>query len=153
MNFSELWVPYVVTHLITFGLIFICFKWPKVGKIAWAIVFLLAGGFNLWGALTNPERYIHGFGPTAIGFYQRFIYGPFSAHPSLFIGLIALGQLLVGLFLMLKKPFFSLGILGGIIFLLAISPLGVGSIFPSTLLMAGSLILLALKYGREKARL
>ncbi|MCD6192206.1 MAG: hypothetical protein B5M54_09210 [Candidatus Aminicenantes bacterium 4484_214] len=146
MNFSELWLPYLITHLLTFGLIFICWKRPKIAKIIWGTIFFLAGAFNLWGALHQPEKYIQGFGPSAIGFYQRFIYGPFSSHPTLFIGLIALGQLLVGTFLWLKRPYFSLGILGGVIFLLAITPLGVGSVFPSTIFMAVSLVLLALRW-------
>jgi len=48
----------------------------------------------------------------------------------------------------MKRALFLLGILGGIIFLVAISPLGVGSAFPSTLLMAVSLVLLYLRYKK-----
>jgi len=77
-----------------------------------------------------------------VGLYQKFIYGPFSSYTSLFVSLIALGQILVGIFVLLKKTFFLLGILGGIIFLAAISPLGIGSAFPATLFMVFSLVLL-----------
>jgi hypothetical protein len=82
------------------------------------------------------------------GLYKNFINGIFSSHTTLFVTVIAFGQLLTGLFLLMKKKFFILGILGGIIFLLAIAPLGIGSAFPSTLLMAISLIILHKRLGK-----
>ncbi|NIM90199.1 MAG: hypothetical protein GTO17_04545 [Candidatus Aminicenantes bacterium] len=144
MNLQEYWLPYTVTHAITFFLIFICYKWPKIGKVAWGIIFILAGIFNIYTGISEPQAYVD-YGSSAIGLYKKFIYGVFSSYTSLIVSLIALGQILVGVFLFMKRTLFFLGILGGIVFLLAISPLGIGSAFPSTLLMAISLVLLYIR--------
>lgn len=147
MDLQDVWIPYITTHVVTFLLIFICYKWPKVGKIAWGIIFILAGILNIYEGISNPETYVE-YGQNAVGLYQKFIYGIFSSYTSLIVSLIALGQILVGAFLFFKGKPFLLGILGGIIFLVAISPLGLGSAFPSTLLMSISMILLYSRYKR-----
>ncbi len=144
MDWSDLWFPYLVTHTITISLIVICLKRPRIGKIAWGVIFLLAGVFNLIYGNLRPEAYV-GYGENAVGLYKNFIFGAFRSHTELFISLIALGQILVGVLLFMRGKLFLLGILGGILFLAAISPLGVGSAFPSTVLMALCLLILYLK--------
>jgi hypothetical protein len=52
---------------------------------------------------------------------------------------IAAGQLIVGVLLMTRGWLFGLGGLGGIIFLVAIAPIGVFAGFPATLIMAAAL--------------
>lgn len=147
MNIQDNWLPYTITHVITFSLIFVCYKWPKIGKVTWGIIFILAGLFNIYTAMSNPQAYLI-YGSHAVGLYQKFIDGLFSSYTSLIVSLIASGQILVGIFLLMKRTFFLLGIVGGIIFLIAISPLGIGSAFPSTLLMAISLVLLYLRHKK-----
>lgn len=147
MDFQDIWIPYVITHIISFLLIFICCKWPKIGKVAWGIIFVLAALFNMYLGNSNPQKYIE-YGRGAVGLYQEFIYGIFSSYTSLIVSLIALGQMIVGVFLLMNRTLFKLGIFGGIIFLVAISPLGIGSAFPSTLLMSLSLVLLYLRYKK-----
>lgn len=129
---------------------FICYKWPKIGKVAWGIIFILAGIFNIYMGNSNPQAYVD-YGQHAVGLYQKFIYGLFSSYTSLIVSLIASGQIIVGIFLFMKKNLFVLGIGGGIIFLVAISPLGIGSAFPSTLLMSASLVLLYFRYKKARA--
>jgi len=147
MDSQDVWIPYIVTYCLTFALIFICYKWPKIGKVAWGIIFILAGIFNIYTGISNPQAYVD-YGQHAVGLYQKFIYGLFSAYTSLIVSLIASGQILVGIFLLMKRKLFLLGIVGGIIFLIAISPLGIGSASPSTLLMAISLVLLYIRYKK-----
>ncbi len=119
----------------------------QIGKVAWGIIFILAGIFNIYTGISNPQAYID-YGQHAVALYQKFIYGLFSSYTSLIVSLIASGQIVVGIFLLMKRTLFLLGIVGGIIFLVSISPLGVGSAFPSTLLMAISLVLLYLWYKK-----
>lgn len=142
MSIEGYLIPYIISQAAALGLVFICCRLPKAGRIVWGILFLGAGLFNLYHAWTAPEIYVQGYGPTAVWpFYKRFIYGFFSAHTTSLVTVIALGQMASGLFLLMKKPFFMLGVTGGVIFLVAISPLGIGSAFPATLLMAVSLLL------------
>jgi len=148
MNLQEYWFPYAITHAITISLIFICYKWPKIGKAVWGIIFILAGIFNMYHGLSSPEVYLI-YGTHAVELYKQFINGLFSSYTTPIVSGIALGQILVGIFLFMKKKLFLLGILGGIIFLVAISPLGIGSAFPATLLMSISLILLYTRYKKQ----
>lgn len=148
MDSQDLWIAVVISNVIALLLILICYKWPKTGKVVSSIIFLLAGIFNMYSGIADPEVYVNTYGPLAIGLYQKIIYGVFSSYTSLFVILIAVGQLLVGIFLLLKRTLFKLGILGGIIFLISISPLGIGSAFPFPLLMSISLVLLYLRYKK-----
>jgi len=147
VNLENNWFPYTITHVITFSLIFVCYKWPKIGKVAWGIIFILAGIFNLYTVISNPQAYLV-YSQGAVGLYQKFINGVFSSYAALIVSSIASGQILVGIFMLMKRKLFLLGIVGGIIFLVAIAPLGIGSAFPSTLLMSISLVLLYLRYKK-----
>lgn len=147
MNLPDYWLPYVITNIVAILLIIICYKWPKIGKIAWGIIFILAGIFNIFTVIKDPQAYL-GYRDNALGFYKFFIDGVFSSFTIFIVSLIGAGQILVGIFLLKKRKLFLLGILGGIIFLVAIAPLGIGSAFPSTLLMAISLVLLYIRYKK-----
>jgi hypothetical protein len=74
----DYWFPYAITNIVGVLLIILCYKWPKIGNVAWGIIFILAG----------------------------------------------------------------------IIFLVSLAPLGKGSAFPSTLLMAISPVLLQTRYKK-----
>jgi hypothetical protein len=147
MNVQDYWIPVAVTNLIALVLIFICYRWPKVGKVVWGIIFILAGVFNIVNVIRDPQVYLT-FGDHAADFYKFFIDGVFHSFTMFIVSLIGAAQIVVGLFLLRKGNLFFLGILGGIIFLVAIAPLGIGSAFPATLLMAISLITLYLRYKK-----
>jgi len=143
MTLQDYLIPYVVSNVLSILLIFICYKWSKIGKIVWGTIFLAAGIFNVITSFRTPHVYVEAYGQTAVlPFYKDFIYGIFSDHTTLFVTLIASGQIVVSILLFLKKMLFKLGTIGGIVFLIAISPLGIGSAFPSTILMAISLFIL-----------
>ena len=143
MKSEDFLVPYILSNVFSVFLIFVCFKWPKAGKIVWSLIFIAAGIFNIFTVFANPRLYVQAYGPSAVlPFYQDFIFGVFSRNTAVFVTLIACGQILAGVLLLLRKPLFRLGIIGGVVFLIAISPLGIGSAFPSTLFMAISLIIL-----------
>ena len=148
MSLQEVWVPFTITNVLSIILIFICYRWPKVGKIVWGIIFIAAGMFNFYTSISNPQAYL-GYSRGAIGLYQRFIEGFFSTNIVWIISLIAACQILIGIFLFTNKTLFLLGIAEGIVFLLAISPLGLGSAFPATLLMAFSLVMMYIRVQRE----
>jgi len=131
-------IPYIITNLISIGLIYLAYRYPKACIISFMIIFFFAAIVNTIIVFTNPDAYIKGFGSTAyLDFYKRFIYEEFKLRTQLYVLLISIFQIIISFSLISRFwLIFSLGVNGGIIFLLAIAPLGVGSAFPSTILMA-----------------
>ncbi len=83
-----------------------------------------------------------------LNIYQNFIYGFFSEYTIPLVLLIALGQLGIAVFLAFGGPLLTVGVFGGIVFLLAITPLGFGSGFPCTLILALALGVMLWKLRR-----
>lgn len=136
-------VPLLVSYAFALSLIVVALKWPRVARAFIGLGFVAASCFNVVTVLRDPQAYVEGFGPLAIALYQRFIYGPFAQNPGLFVLPIAVGQLAVGVLVLSRTSrAVQIGLAGGILFLLAITPLGLGSAFPSPLLLAVALALL-----------
>lgn len=143
MNIQEFLLPYLISNIVGLILIFICYRWFIAGRILYGLLFLAAGIFNFYTVGKSSEVYVEVYGSTAVfSFYKSFIYGFFNQHVQLLVRIIAIGQITVGILLFARKIYFKFGIIGGMLFLLAISPLGVGSAFPCTLFMATGLYLL-----------
>jgi hypothetical protein len=64
---------------------------------------------------------------------------------QLYVFLIAIGQLLIGVFICYSGRLMNIAMSGGILFLLAISPLGYGAAFPAPLIMSLALVILMLR--------
>jgi hypothetical protein len=71
--------------------------------------------------------------------------GIFSSFTIFIVSWIGTGQTLAVIFLLKKGKLFFVRDFGKDCFFAAIAPLGIGSAFPSTLLMAFSLILLSIR--------
>ncbi len=142
MTLSEYWLPYTISQIVFLLLLFVSWRWFTVGRLLWILVFFAAGIFNFYTASTQPEAYVMYADSALLPLYKNFVLGEFAKHPALFIKPIATGQILVSILLMAPGRFFKLVCLGGIIFLLAISPLGVGSALPATVVDAVALFFL-----------
>lgn len=141
MNYLQLYlVPFLISNGIAIFLIWLSWKAPKISRWAFVLLFLWASGTNLYIANSTPKVYLD-YAPMASALYRSFILGWFASHIQLMVSTIAVGQFLVGFFLILGKNWLRLGAIGGIIFLLAIMPLGVGSGFPCPLFLAIALFL------------
>jgi hypothetical protein len=139
-SLNEFLVPYVISNLIALALVWICWKRSHLGIILFGILFILAGLINLYMATFSPEVYQEYATGVLFEFYADFIRGFFKDHAALLVTLVALGQLITGTALFIKKqPFRSIGSTLGILFLISIAPLGIGSAFPATLIMAMAL--------------
>ncbi|WP_375765132.1 DoxX family membrane protein [Archangium gephyra] len=129
---------YFFSFILAAVLVVFCARWPHtLGRLLLGWIFLVAGAVNLTLALVNPLVYVEGFGPTAIPLYQEFIEGPFALNPSLFVMPIALGQVLCGLGVLFgQSTGVRWGAVGCLVFLVALTGLGVGCAFPANLAMA-----------------
>ncbi|MDH3430393.1 MAG: hypothetical protein OEM60_02655 [Gammaproteobacteria bacterium] len=133
--------PILITNGVAVGLILLALWWPRLTRALFAVIFFAASLFNAYTALTTPEAYLDYAGMAALDIYRDFINGPFRAHTQTLVYLIAAGQMFVGALLTQEGFLCRLGVVGGVVFFVAIAPLGVGSAFPSTLLMAAALLL------------
>lgn len=135
--------PYITSHIAAALYVYVAWRWPRVAGWTVGIGFLFAGVFNIWTACTAPQSYVQGFGPHAFPPYREFIYGAFARHTAAFLIPIACGQMVTGTLALLRRPWArKAGYAGAIVFFLAITPLGIGSGAPSTLIFAAGLGLL-----------
>ncbi|WP_020597669.1 hypothetical protein [Spirosoma panaciterrae] len=111
------------------------YRWPLAARIGFFILFLGAAIINTRTGLETPWLY-QDFADYAIPLYRRFIMGPFETMITPMVQSIAVGQLLIAASMFMEGNWFRAGCLGGIIFCLAITPLGFAAAFPATLLMA-----------------
>ena len=117
-------------------LLLLTFIWPSVGRFLLVLLFLWASYINAETAITNPQDYLNYSSLVWFDLYRDFIDGYFSRNITLIIVLIAFFQLIIAILFATKgKPVKWSG-WAIIAFLLAVAPLGVGSGFPSTLIMA-----------------
>ena len=141
MIHQEFLLPYLVTNIISAALVFLAFRWPRLTRVLFVLIFAGAGLFNIYTAITEPSVYQTYKELAVLAFYRNFIDGFFSEHAQLIILIIAVGQLSVGTLLIGNGRLLNMGVIGGTIFLVAIAPLGFGSAFPETLLMVGALFI------------
>ena len=136
-----LW-PYIASNVVALFLLATAYKWPRVAKFLFVLLFLGAGAFNMFTAIADPEAYLFFADLALLDAYRNFIIGFFTRHTIEVVALIALGQLVIAGLLGGSGTVLKAGVIGGVVFFVAIAPLGAGSAFPSTLLLAAALVLM-----------
>jgi hypothetical protein len=136
---------YIISNMVALIMFWAGWKNQRLLRLLLFLVFAWASWTNWNEALVAPQFYLDYADVTFSGLYQHFINGWFSTHITVTIGFIAICQALIALSMLLKGWIFKTGAIGAIIFLLAIAPLGFGSAFPCTLIMAASIWLLLRK--------
>ena len=139
--------PSYLFMLIAFNLLAMLFlafavKRPRVSRFLFFLLFGWACWMNWTISQRSPEDYLQYADLSLSGWYRHFINGWFSKHIPMTVGFIATCQGLIAISMLLKGWIFKLACIGGIIFLIAIAPLGVGSGFPCTITFAIALTLL-----------
>ena len=126
---QEYLMPYIISQAAS--LIMLIAAWKRTSWARWLffMLFLWASATNMYIGLTDPDSYLDN-ARFAIPLYQDFINGWFSHYNHIIIPLIAVGQFLIAMGMLLHNWWVKLACIGSIIFLLSISPLMVGSAFP-----------------------
>lgn len=123
-------------------LILMCWRWRPIARLFFVLLFLFAAQFNFRLALTHPEDYLS-FAPLAyLEWYREFILGYFARHTAVIVAAIAVGQVFIGVLVLLSGRMLKLGLIGAMVFLIAVAPLGTGAGFPATLILAWGAALL-----------
>jgi hypothetical protein len=140
-------MAYLVSNAVAILLLVMAWKWPRAARLMFLLLFAWASWFNWQTVSFTPQVYLDYAELTFSDWYQQFIRGWFSRHIKLVVGFIATCQGLIALAMLLRGWLFKAGTIAGIIFLLAIAPLGVGAAFPCTLNMAVAMLLLLRGYA------
>lgn len=143
MTFRVEWLmPHLISIVVSLLIALAAWKRPTLGRTLFVLLFAWAAQYNLRTALATPAVYLDYAALTDSSTMRRLILGPFAAHVQAYVVLIAVGQACIAIGLALRGAPARLAALGAIAFLVAIAPLGVGSGFPSSLIMAGAMALL-----------
>jgi hypothetical protein len=129
-------LPYIISNALFLLCLIAVEKRTIWARIFLAMVFLWASYTNFTTAFSNPDIYLEYGELTPLPLYREFINGFFAQHIKSLVSVAAAGEFLIFVGLILNKGWVKSACIGGIIFGLAISPLGVGSAFPATVLMA-----------------
>lgn len=134
---SEWLTPHLIAIALSLALAAAAWKRPQLGRGLFALLFAWAAITNLKTAWTTPLVYLDYANLTESKTYHTIITGPFAAHVVGIVSAIALAQACIAVGFLARGVATRLAALGTIVFCVAIAPLGVGSGFPSTLIMAG----------------
>jgi len=148
----ELMGPHLASIAIALLLAVAAWKRPNLGRALFVVLFALASLLNTYVALTAPDQYLDYAKLTESPVYRAIILGPFARHIVEYVLAIACGQAMIALGLTMRGLLARGAAVGGIVFLVAIAPLGVGSAFPSSLILAGGLAVL-LRRGLDETLL
>src|SRR3982751_6207017 len=138
-------IAYIISNAVAVVLLLLAWKQPRIARVSFSVLFIWACYTNWHVALTKPDDYLFYGNLTFSSAYRDFIHGWFSNRIPQMVGFIATCQGLIAVSFFLKGWIYNVGIVGAIIFLLAIAPLGVGSGFPCTVIMAAAVYILGRK--------
>lgn len=144
-------VPLLLTNATALLLLAMSWYRPNGARYAWAFLFTGASVVNFVISANDPSVYVTGFGPTAaFGFVRSFIEGWFASHALWVVMLIAFTQFLISAGFILGGWARRVAAGVAIAFLLGISLLGLGSGFPSPLIMAAGVAVMTYKLGKKQ---
>ncbi|PSL34668.1 hypothetical protein [Chitinophaga ginsengisoli] len=133
---------YLLSNLVAVLIVYISFIKPVFGRMCMSLLFIAAAVVNSVISISHPEIYRTYASLAALPAYEQFINGFFGRHVTSLVLFIAVGQFGIGLALLWKGPVEKIALTCAIIFLVAIAPLGAGSSFPCSLILAIACLLL-----------
>ena len=129
-------ILYIISNIVAMVVLWAAWKRPRLARLLFFFIFTWASWTNWKTAIYTPEVYLGQADLSFVNFYKEFIQGWFSRHITETVCFIATCQAMIAVSMLLRGWVLKTGGIGAIVFLLAIAPLGVGSAFPCTVLLA-----------------
>jgi hypothetical protein len=140
---SALLLPLFLANALSVAFFILALYWPDRARRIAGGGFVVASLVNATLAVFNPQIYVRVFGPYAVGIYKDVIYGLLAKATTRLVLALAVWQLIVAAIILINSTeYVRLGCVAMAIFFLGVSPLGVGSAFPSTLILAAGMLVL-----------
>jgi hypothetical protein len=122
-------LPYLIANIVGLLFLWAAIKKPPLARLMFALLFGWACWINYSLAHEKPEVYL-AYANAATKLYADFIKGWFQQHITQMVSLIAIGQGMIAIGMLLKGWWVKLACIGVIVFLIAIAPLGMYAGFP-----------------------
>ena len=132
--FKEYLIPWIISNSVAILLLVAAIRKPRLARLFFVLLFSWACWINYTTAHNSPESYLEYASLTPFAFYKEFIDGWFSENVTLMVTMISVGQALIAIGMIMKGWLVRLACIGAIIFFLGITPLGIGSGFPFSLI-------------------
>lgn len=139
-------IPYIISQVASLIILIAAWKNTRIARILFALLFVWAAAVNMYTGITDPDVYLE-YSDMALPFYRDFINGWFNRYDQVIIPLIATGQLLIGIGMLLKGRLLQWACVGAILFLLSIAPLMTGSAFPFSITVSIAAFMIMKKDG------
>lgn len=136
INDNTFWIAYGASNVGGAILAYTGLKAPRLARYLFATLFAWACWFNLDTVFETPDVYLDYSYLAYFKFYADFINGFFADHVVAIITTVAICQGLMSLGFLVGGRWMAYAAIGAIAFFVSIAPLGIGSAFPSTVLMA-----------------
>lgn len=122
-------ISWVISNIVGILILLAAYKKPRLARGIFFLLFGWASWINYTTAHTTPEVYLD-YASMSVDLYSEFIMGWFSHHITPVISVIAVGQGMIALGMILRGLWVKMACIGATVFLLSIAPLGVGAGFP-----------------------
>lgn len=139
---SGVLIPFIISNALALFILWMSSRNTRVAKGMLGVLFIGAGAFNIYTVFSNPAAYLDFADTAVVKFYQLWIPRLLTDHAPLVISCISAGQLYIGLSMMYNEWRFRIACVGGMLFGLAIAPLGIGSAFPASLVLSFAFLVL-----------
>ena len=139
-------VPIIVNSVFVVAVVVLCLTRPNAGRQFLGLFFLaMAIGVNGSFTFGNPQAYAEYASGALIPFYRDIALAVVRLNPVLF-GLLLMGfEIAMGLLLLHKQASVKIGLIGTMVFLIGIAPLGLVQI-PWLGLIVGEVYLLTKEF-------
>jgi hypothetical protein len=141
MSHTEIIIAVVASNLVALVLLLLAWKKKNAARILFSILFLWAAFTNWKTVSSSPTVYLD-YTKYAIDPYVWIINNILAENIQGYIYAIAAGQLMIGLGFLGRGLLVKISCIGGIIFFVAIAPLGLGSAFPFSITASIALYIL-----------
>lgn len=130
---KEYFVPWLLSNSIAILILVAAIRKTKLARLLFALLFGWACWINYTTAHYNPEEYLNYAVLTPFDLYRDFIKGWFKEHIIIMVTIIAFGQGLIALGMLLKGWMVRLACFGAIVFSWQSHPLVLVQDFPPSL--------------------
>ena len=138
MDHNQILYVYIGSSIVALLMLALSWFWKPAGRLLLAALFVWAGGYDFRTAIVRPQEYVSFVRISYFSFLLRL----FLQHTAGIMVAIAIGQLAIGILVLLRGRPVKVGLWGAVLFLLALAPLATVVGFWSRLIMASAALLL-----------